>query len=44
VRVLSLLIAKKGLYRYVIHPPLFDFSLFFIVFGLYFVLFNKFWF
>jgi len=40
-RVISYALAKKGFYRHIWHPPLFDVALFFIVLGLYFTLFSK---
>jgi protein AaeX len=39
-RVLSYGMARIGLYRYVWHPALFDFSLFIIVLGLNFMIFS----
>ncbi|MEA5097926.1 MAG: DUF1656 domain-containing protein [Burkholderiaceae bacterium] len=34
-RFISLLLARKGLYRFVWHPPLFDLALFCIVLGIF---------
>lgn len=32
-RLISLFLARKGFYRYIWHPPLFDVALFFVVLG-----------
>ena len=39
-RGVSTLLARKGFYRHVWHPPLFDLALFFIVLGLFVILFS----
>ena len=39
-RGLCLLIAKKGWYRYIWHPPLFDLALYFITLGMFVVIFS----
>ena len=33
-RLISLFLARKGFYRHIWHPPLFDVALFFVVLGL----------
>jgi len=39
-RAISYALARKGLYRHIWHPPLFDCSLFVIVLGVYFTLYS----
>ena len=39
-RLISILLARIGFYRYVWHPPLFDVALFLVVLGIFVVLFN----
>ncbi len=39
-RYISVFLARKGFYRYVWHPPLFDLALFCIVLGLFVILFS----
>jgi protein AaeX len=41
-RSLSILLARKGFYRHIWHPPLFDVAVFFIVLGLFFTIFSVF--
>ncbi len=39
-RLISLFLARKGFYRHVWHPPLFDVALFLVVLGVLVTLFN----
>jgi uncharacterized membrane protein len=40
-RMISYVLARKGFYRHVWHPALFDSSLFIIVLGVFFTIFSK---
>jgi len=39
-RLISIFLAKKGLYQYIWHPPLFDVALFLVILGIFVTLFN----
>ena len=39
-RLISIFLARKGFYRHVWHPPLFDVALFLVVLGIFVILFN----
>lgn len=39
-RLISIFLARRGFYRHVWHPPLFDVALFLVVLGIFVLLFN----
>lgn len=39
-RLISIFLARKGLYQHIWHPPLFEVALFLVILGIFVILFN----